>query len=411
MRKAVFSIFTSLILLLLSGQRLCAHDVTGSVLYKGDATRPISNASVCLLEGTTNNVLFCTTGSNGVYTFSGVPDGSYTLSATTSIQSGGVTMYDACLVFLNIFGFYQFTPMQFMASDVDGNQAINWTDFNLIISHVFSNAPFPVGPWRFETLTFTLSGLKDGVPHGIGGTCSGDVGGTFVPTVNTTPAMPVTQSGEVETSAGEPFTTRISVTNDMSISSAGIMVNFPNNLLTIESVDFKGEGFTYNIIDGQLRILWGDPDTKPIHFTAGETLLTIHGTSSSSFEKGMSASLTLDGNTSLINPETKEITNQKFTTPLIRSGVLRLTLNNFPNPFGDQTTFSLLAPASGKASLEIYSASGRNVRTLDLGMVNKGTREIRFDASDLETGTYIGRVTLQTETETLTTSIRLLKAN
>ncbi len=399
-----------LLIALLSVQNITAGVISGKVLYQGDSTRPIGNVIVALKNVSTNAIQSCTTTGNGNYQFANVVNGNYILSGTTSNASGGVTFYDAAMVFLNILGFYQFTPMQFLGSDVNGSGTITWADYNLIVSHLLMGTPFPVGPWRFESPAFTISNFKDGVPHGLGGTCSGDVGGTFVPQYNNTPALPVAQAGTINVASGEPFTTNIVTNKQLSITGAGIIINFPSELIRIESVDFKGVEYEYNIKSNQIHIVWGNPNTNPINFASGETFITLHGTTSRAFKSGMAASLSLDGNTSLMDATNQEVKNLSFASPLLQASNATLRLSNFPNPFTALTKLSVYNTEDGEATVEIFGVGGQLVKTLAIGNLKAGYHEIDLDASQLAPGYYVCRLHLQNGLGETTKTIRLLKS-
>lgn len=408
------NIIKSLVLILIgvfSVQTMKAEVVYGNVLYQGDATRPIGNVSVVLKNLTTNATQTYTTGGDGYFMFANVADGSYKLTGSTTIAGGGVTFYDAAMVFLHMLGFYQFTPLQFMASDVNGSNSISWSDYNLIVYHILYGTAFPVGPWKFESSTFAITNLKDGVPHGLGGTCSGDVGGTFVPTVNNTPALPLAQEGVLNISAGEPFTTRILTQNDLSITGAGIIINYPSELLQIESVEFKGADFEYNVEEGQIRLVWGNPNTAPVAFSEGETFVTIHGVSTPAFTQGMTASMSLDGNTSLMNSSNTEVTKLNFASPVIKYGNPELKLSNYPNPFTASTKLSIYTPEAGNATIEVYSSTGQLVKNVSLGKMNVGFHEVNLDASQMAHGYYMCKMRIQTGNSETSKTIRILKAN
>jgi hypothetical protein len=63
---------------------------------------------------------------------------------------------------------------------------------------------------------------------------------------------------------------------------------------------------------------------------------------------------------------------------------------NFPNPFGSTTMFSFTLPENGTASLRILDMTGKVIAT----PVNNvdyiaGKNEVKFDASNLASGTYV----------------------
>ena len=395
---------------LLSALNSYAADVNGQVLYQDNPDRPVNNVMVVLTNTDNNTFQTYTTGGNGYYEFTNVPNGNYILTGTTQLPGGGVTLLDAFLVFLHLNRLYPFTPMQTLAADVNGSGNVTWGDYQLILNHILKGHPFPVGPWTFEISSVSITNFKEGIPKGLGGTCSGDVGGTFVPTVNNAPAIPVATEGTINISKDEPFSTRIVAQNDFSIAGAGIIINYPSELIEVSSVEFKGSGFEYTIADGQVRLIWGDPNTTPINFAAGETLVTLHGTSLPSFKQGISASLSLDGNTSLISPENEEITNLKFTSPAIKYGNPSLKLSNFPNPFTSSTLLSIYTPEEGNATIEIYSANGQIVKNISVGTINAGTNQINLDGSQMAKGYYVCRLRLQTNEGELSNTLRILKA-
>jgi hypothetical protein len=408
--KKTLNLVAVLIVTLLSLQNLTAGTIGGKVLYQGDSTRPIGNVIVALKNLGTNAIQTYTTTGNGIYQFSNVINGNYKLTGTTANVSGGVTYYDAVMVFLNILGVYQFSPMQFLGSDVNGSGTITWTDYNLIISHLLWGNPFPVGPWRFESPTFTISNFKDGVPNGLGGTCSGDVGGTFVPQYNNTPALPVAQAGTINFGSGEPFTTQMITNKQISITGAGIVITYPSELLNIKSVDFKGVDYQYNIEGNKINIVWGNPNTAAINFASGETFVTIHGITTAAFKTGMAATFGLDGNTSLIDATNQEVKNLSFATPLIQASNATLKLSNFPNPFKASTKLSIFNTEDGVANVEIFNATGQLVKTIAIGDLSAGYHEFNLETSQLASGYYVCILHLQNDLGESNKTIRLLKS-
>jgi len=148
----------------------------------------------------------------------------------------------------------------------------------------------------------------------------------------------------------------------------------------------------------------------PVDFSAGETFITIHGVSTSAFRQGMTASISLDGNTSLMSASNTEVSNLKFASPLIKSGKPSLKLNNYPNPFSTSTKLSIFSPESGNATIEVYNTTGQLVKNISVGVLNAGYHEIDLDASQLAKGSYICKLRLQAKSAELTNTIRLLKA-
>ncbi|HPF69233.1 MAG TPA: T9SS type A sorting domain-containing protein [Candidatus Krumholzibacteria bacterium] len=65
---------------------------------------------------------------------------------------------------------------------------------------------------------------------------------------------------------------------------------------------------------------------------------------------------------------------------------------NFPNPFNPSTTIRFTVPARGQVSLKIYDVRGREVTTLQDGVLEANTYSIQFNGEGLSSGTYFYRV-------------------
>jgi hypothetical protein len=79
----------------------------------------------------------------------------------------------------------------------------------------------------------------------------------------------------------------------------------------------------------------------------------------------------------------------------------------YPNPFNARTTLSYSVPVRGEVMLVVHDVNGREVRTLRLGVVERGHHQIQFDASDLPSGMYFYR--LQWGGQSLVKKMLLLK--
>jgi len=407
--KNFFTLLAVLLIATLSSQSLNAKDISGNVLYQGDINRPIGKVTVTLTNLETMVTQTYTTANDGYYLFSNVATGNYTLTGKTTLKSGGINYMDATLVFLNMLGMYQLSPMQKLASDVDGNNSISWNDYNLIMNYLLKGTPFPAGSWKFETVPFAVTNYKDYDPNKLGGTCSGDVGGTFVPMYYNIPALPVSQNGELSIVNGESFTSRIITQKELSITGTGVIINYPAELVQIESVEFKGHDYKFNIENGQIRLIWGNPNATPINFNDGEAFVTLHGICKPAFTDELTATFSLDGNTTLIDVNNMEISKLQFASPVLKLGKAALKLSNYPNPFKTSTKLSVYTAEEGNAIIDIYSTSGKLMKHIPV-TVPAGNSEVQLDGSQLSKGNYICKMRLQTATGTVVKDIKMVKA-
>ena len=62
---------------------------------------------------------------------------------------------------------------------------------------------------------------------------------------------------------------------------------------------------------------------------------------------------------------------------------------NYPNPFNPSTTISFAIPAEEFVTVKIQDASGREVETLQNGVLPVGTHSVTFFSRDLPSGVYM----------------------
>ena len=69
--------------------------------------------------------------------------------------------------------------------------------------------------------------------------------------------------------------------------------------------------------------------------------------------------------------------------------------DNYPNPFNPSTTISFTLPTVGMTKVTIFDITGREVQTLNRGVLNAGEHQFSFNASGLASGTYFYRLESQ----------------
>ena len=71
-----------------------------------------------------------------------------------------------------------------------------------------------------------------------------------------------------------------------------------------------------------------------------------------------------------------------------------LLSQNYPNPFNPVTKINFAIPKSGLVSLKVYDVLGREVSTLVNEVKNAGTYKVEFNASNLSSGMYFYKVSV-----------------
>jgi aminopeptidase N len=73
---------------------------------------------------------------------------------------------------------------------------------------------------------------------------------------------------------------------------------------------------------------------------------------------------------------------------------------NFPNPFNPTTTIKFSLGKNGFTTLKLYDILGNEVANIVNGVLESGTHEVNYDASNLPSGTYFYTITSGSFTET-----------
>jgi hypothetical protein len=80
---------------------------------------------------------------------------------------------------------------------------------------------------------------------------------------------------------------------------------------------------------------------------------------------------------------------------------------NFPNPFNPSTEIQFTIAKAAFTTLRVFDILGRNVATLVNENVNPGTFRVKFDGTNLASGTYI--YTLTSGSARITKKFMLMK--
>ncbi|MFO8029636.1 MAG: T9SS type A sorting domain-containing protein [Cyclonatronaceae bacterium] len=80
---------------------------------------------------------------------------------------------------------------------------------------------------------------------------------------------------------------------------------------------------------------------------------------------------------------------------------------NYPNPFNPSTLIVYALQEAAEVSIDVFSANGQRVATINEGMRQAGTHQVSFDASGLASGTYVYQ--LRAGDVTMTRTMTLVK--
>ena len=352
------------------GQLNAQNQIDGFVLYHNNVDVPIPEVNVGLY--TLDGVFIASdeTDDNGYYVFTGVPNGSYLLSSTTSIDPGGVDLYDAYLILLYIFGMYDFTPIQFLAADVNGNGVVNMVDYIYIVVYYFIyGQPFPAGDWVFEDVVVNTASREGGGT--VAGSSTGDVQGVWMPTGRDFIDESLLEYNDMLTLLpNETSSFYIRSQSLMGVAGYGLVFDINESAIDVLSVEPYGANAEYAVIDGQIRIGWVNESIGELNtFDGNLARVTVRAREGATGN----ASVMLNNESHIIDGSGEKMGYFELTAPAITvQPVLQSSLSVYPSPAIDKATIEFVSKSVGKVQVKVVSLSGQVVSSFE-SIVREGT--------------------------------------
>ena len=150
------------------------NSVSGTATYARNNSQiwPMKNITI-LLSQDSSTLYQTNTDSTGYYSFTNIPDGSYTLTATTTRPWGYASSSDELAIMKHFIGIAPLTGIALIIANVNNDQAVNSIDALLVARRfVCQIISFPSADWYFEKFTVILNG--DTITQNIKGACYGD---------------------------------------------------------------------------------------------------------------------------------------------------------------------------------------------------------------------------------------------
>ena len=167
------------------------NSLTGYVKYDNTQQTPMQSGTTVHLKQASPAVdLWVMTDITGHYEFLNIPDGAYTISATSTLPWGGGNAADALLISKHFVGLSLLTGLRLKVADVNGSGGIPGTVDGLTICRRFvgqissflpPNVPIPGGPdWYSDTYNLVFSN-NSVLNQDLKVLCAGDVNGSYIP--------------------------------------------------------------------------------------------------------------------------------------------------------------------------------------------------------------------------------------
>ncbi len=398
MKPTMKSLF-ALLLVFASLGASAQFTISGGVFYHNNPNKPLPNVQVDLKDGSGNVLQTAFTDQTGQYSFSNVPAGTYTLSASTTLSPGGVTLQDAFLILMHVLGFYNFTPIQQLAADVDGNGVVNMNDyFTVVFGWFLYGYPFPAGDWVFTDAT-VIAGLKDG--NNMGGSSAADVNGSYVPNYTKSELVLASEiDQEIEATINEYLLIPVHVSAPLQASSFALYFDYPAEHLRIDAVESSLDNLRYTVENGLLKVVWAQTTPKAHSFASTEPLFTIRAMTLPGFSEAGSLMLTPVAGSHLLDADGNIPGNLKLGITKVNFKEKQLSgISLSPNPVNGNTHLTLQLNADGHVRMEVYANDGRLVATPLNLTLPEGIHSLPLDLTRLSKGTYHYRVVLTSDND------------
>ena len=373
-------------------------NVTGKYIYHNDSQSPLSDLTVTLVNQTNQVVATTTTNSDGIYAFTDVPAGEYSIHASTDKPSNGYTMKDCFSLLQHLSGYLPFDNIQLLAADVDHNNVVDKNDLNLMMAAwAKPSIKFPAGDWAFETPHFTVTGTKragSDIPlPPSSGTSSGDLGSVYIPGSKSFTAINL---GFVNTNnaINSVVELPVKITSSIPATGFGLSIDCPSNFKITEVIPFIS-GLNITITGQTIRANWLDANMKPLDLLNNTTLFVIKGKSTNGNESVFS----LGESSHLISKSGEIVNSAKIELPklsILKNESFAFALKgNFPNPFAGTTRIEYTLPSSGNVEMKIFNIQGQLVATPVKSFQEAGLKTLPFSANSLLSGVYFCTITVK----------------
>ncbi|MCX6271806.1 MAG: dockerin type I domain-containing protein [Bacteroidetes bacterium] len=155
--------------------------ISGTISYVNTQNTPISYAIINIKTPEGVTIATSQTDQNGEYRFNVIPDGNYTVTASTAKPTGSINNADALIVLRHFLGITDLTGLKLQAADVNNSGYVNSVDALLIQKkYVELIQGFAIPDWIFEEPTVNINGSSSIILN-FKGICAGDVNGSYIP--------------------------------------------------------------------------------------------------------------------------------------------------------------------------------------------------------------------------------------
>lgn len=379
------------------------YNVTGTLKYK--------NAGTTALNGQTVNLSFAskttTTDASGAFSFSGVPDGTYTITPVITKSWGGVSAMDVTKYQKHLIASPALTGLYLASGDVNagGLSAADFTHiYNKIVSLIPASWPSSNFVWTSDDIAFsnvsvTVSGGN--ATSNILALCYGDANASYTPAAKQEFASIDVLSEEViYFENNDNFELPVKVNTELkNLSSITLEMFYNSKNFKINEIVFaeNNERVHYSVSNDKVNIVYSNLNVS--NYKPGDVLFFVRGTI---LNISSQCNLFTAVGGEFGDSDDMEITDIEFSMPeLSSSDVTGLeftekTVLVYPNPANSYLYISNIKDSK----VEICDMYGKVLISRDIDYNNA-----KLDIQTLANGTYFIKISKSGEVITRKFSI------
>lgn len=372
--------------------------VSGKVLYASTNPQGVKNVIVTLNPGGYTS----TTDVSGSFNFLNVPNGSYTVSASTANawSNNEINATDALWIAQAFVGLKTFSGIQNLAADVNLLSGVNNTDALLIVRRwAGSTTSFPSGDWVFTypAVTVADSNLNITVNCLFAGDVNASSNMSALPKQN---FISFEENNVLNIKQNEEFDIPVTINQYVNLGAINLSFNYPTDLASFEGAFFSADNIITNEQDGNVKIAWFDISggQKPVTLKPGNNLIVLRFKSSAAFSAGSRFSVQFDKSVCEFASADGNIlasVQLQFPAASLMVPTESSLKQNYPNPFNPTTTIKYSLAYESNVTLRIFNSLGQSVRVFNEGTKQQGDNEVNFNAAGLASGIYLFSISAQ----------------
>jgi hypothetical protein len=383
-------------------------NLDGYVTYKNPYNTGLNGVTVTLRNSSGVVIGMEYTGPNtlngnqpGYYTFPGIPNGTYHLTASFNGTWGGNNATDALIIELYTVSLYPLSGLNWKAGDVTNDMIVNATDALWVkLRTVGMLNSYPAGDWTFTDTTFTLT---TSATVNLKGLCVGDVNGSYIPTgTKESSFLSVTEDGIMRVPVNTDFNYPIRSNSTSDLGAMTLFMGFNPDRFEVEDVTTSLEGMKYVIRDGEVKLAWSN--TSPLKIQGNDPILILRMKAKESISSP-SQIFDVKPGSEFADPNAMRYDNFGLKMAGVITSddnAMGFSIYNFPNPFQNTTDIVYTLPEQGHVRLVLTNLFGEELRILEDGVQTAGSYTVKVNPVDdnLMPGVYLYKIKVDGVTTT-----------